>query len=231
MSTQHGYTRPWRRFLCHPPGKTPRTGIYYLRRRVPARFSGVPGVPSGIVKWSLETKVSREARRHWPDALAKWAEMEAEWERKANMIEATDNVLPKIVSGWVAAVQADVIKIEADGWASDVFEPLDLPEIRNAASVARMVEVVERHADEACQIAGVTVTDDSRPRLINAMMRPVQGAYLEADLKSPAVNIARVTAPSLPLASNFLHRRTTPNRRALSCRCVTCSTPGKPSPR
>ena len=138
--------------------------MYYLRRRrVPARFSGVPGVPSGIIKWSLETKETREAKRRWLDALAKWAAMEADWERKANVVEATDTVLSEIVSCWVAAVRTGAVKIEGDGAVSDVFEPLDFSEMaEDAAAVARMVEVVERHAGEACQIAGVEVTDTSR---------------------------------------------------------------------
>ena len=71
------------------PWRDPRTGMYYLRKRVPSRFVGVAGVPAGPIKWSLGTKDSAEARRLWPDALARWATQEAEWDRLKNTVEAS----------------------------------------------------------------------------------------------------------------------------------------------
>ncbi|OYV83023.1 MAG: hypothetical protein B7Z64_09040, partial [Acidiphilium sp. 21-68-69] len=74
--------------------------MYYLRKRVPSRFSGVTGVPTGIVKWSLGTKDTAEARRLWPNTLARWAAQEAEWERRSNQVEATPEVIAEIVATW-----------------------------------------------------------------------------------------------------------------------------------
>ena len=156
--------------------------MYYLRKRVPSRFVGVAGVPAGPIKWSLGTKDNAEARRLWPDALARWAAQEAEWDRLKNTVEATPAVIEQIISTWSAAVAAGRLKIDASGDASDVFEPLSLPETNTPATVARMIETVEPHVDEACRLAGVTVSDDSRPRLLTAMTHAVAAAYLQADL-------------------------------------------------
>ncbi|WP_288050554.1 DUF6538 domain-containing protein, partial [Acidiphilium sp.] len=124
--------------------------MYYLRKRVPSRFVGVAGVPAGPIKWSLGTKDNAEARRLWPDALARWAAQEAEWDRLKNTVEATPAVIEQIISTWSAAVAAGRLKIDASGDASDVFEPLSLPETNTPATVARMIETVEPHVDEAC---------------------------------------------------------------------------------
>lgn len=164
------------------PWRDPRTGIYYLRKRVPSRFSGVAGVPAGIVKWSLGTKDGAEARRRWPDALARWAAQEAEWERRSNTVEATPEVIAEIVATWAAAVSVGAVKLPSTGDASDVFEPLSLPEADTPGNVARMIEATEPHVDEACRLAGVTVSDVSRPRLLDAMLHAVATAYLQADM-------------------------------------------------
>ncbi len=164
------------------PWRDPRTGIYYLRKRVPSRFAGVAGVPAGVIKWSLGTKDSAEARRLWPDALARWAAQEVEWERRRNTVEATPEVIAQVVSTWVAAVAAGAVKLPTTGDASDIFEPLSLPEANTPANVTRMIETVEPHVDEACRLAGVTVSDGSRPSLLNAMIGAVATAYLQADM-------------------------------------------------
>jgi integrase len=164
------------------PWRDPRTGIYYLRKRVPSRFAGVAGVPTGIVKWSLGTKDSAEARRLWPEALARWAAQEAEWERRRNTVEATPKVIAQVVSTWAAAASAGAVKLPTTGDASDVFDPLELPEANTPANVALMLATVEPHVDEACRLSGVTVTDDSRLRLRDAMIYAVRSAYLQADM-------------------------------------------------
>jgi integrase len=121
--------------------------------------------------------------------------MEAEWERLANVVTVTDEVAAKIVSAWAAALAAGEVKIEADGRASDVFEPLDLPEERTPARIAQMVEVVEPHVDEACRMAGMTITDDSRPVLFRAMIHAARTAYLDADLKAIKAPLIKATQP------------------------------------
>jgi hypothetical protein len=68
------------------PTKDPRTGMWILRKRVPTRYLAVAGRPGGIVKISTETKDNREALRRWPGVLRRYAEMEAEWERRLSVV-------------------------------------------------------------------------------------------------------------------------------------------------
>jgi integrase len=186
------------------PTKDPRTGIWLLRKRVPARYLSVAGQRSGFVKISTRTKDDREARRVWPDVMARYKDMEAEWERKLSAVALTPDRAAVIVAGWAAWIAAGH-PLDTGGEDSDVFEPLDLPVTRTTDRVARMWDRVEAHAAEALKLADVTITEETRPVLLQALLRPVQAAYLQADLgalgvsgTASAVNPLQATLDALP---------------------------------
>ena len=184
--------------------RDPRTGILILRKRVPARYLGVAGLRGGFVKISSGTKDDKEARRRWPDVLRKYAAMEAEWEWRLNMVELTPATAAEIAAKWAAWIDAGH-PLAMGGETSDVFEPMTLPETKTAGNVARMWDRVEVHAAEALTVAGVAVTEDSRPMLLHALLQPVAAAYLQADLTglgvtgtAPAVNPLQTVRNALP---------------------------------
>jgi integrase len=146
------------------------------------------------VKISTGTKDRRQCERVWPDILRQWAELEADWQRKLNVVALTPKTAAEIAAKWAAWVAASAI-LTTDGRASDLFEPLDLPEERTPERVAVMWDVVERHADEAAKVAGVEVSPETRPLLLQAMARVVQGAYLDADLRHTGVSGPPVVHP------------------------------------
>jgi hypothetical protein len=159
------------------PWADPRTGIWYLRKRVPARFKAVAGRKSDIIKISTGTADRKECLRRWPEVLRQWADLEAGWERKLNVVAATPERAREIAAKWAASVAAAGI-IKADGRTSDVFEPLDLPEEQTPERLARMWDVIEAHADEAARVAGVEISPETRPILLHAMAPVVRAAYL-----------------------------------------------------
>ena len=106
-------------------------------------------------------------------------------------------------AAWVVSLGRAVMS----GEASDVFEPADLPEERTPERLTKMWATVERHADEALQIAGITIDEGSRQILLGSMLRPVQAVYLQADLEglgvggiNRAVNPLAVALEALPRA-------------------------------
>jgi integrase len=112
--------------------------------------------------------------------------MVAEWERQTNVVTLTQSDAERIAAGWIAWAASEG-SIVGDGRSSDIFEPLDLPEARTPAGLSAMLGVIQKHADEALRLAGNSITPDSRDFLLQAMTRPVQAAYLEADLKAVGI--------------------------------------------
>jgi hypothetical protein len=96
------------------PTKDPRTGMWILRKRVPARYLAVAGRAGGIVKISTETKENREALRRWPAVLRRWAEMEVEWERKLSVVALTPGAAQQVAATWAAWIAADLGRLVGD---------------------------------------------------------------------------------------------------------------------
>lgn len=170
------------------PWRDPRTGMFYLRRRVPARYAGIHGVPSGLIKWSLHTKDPKEARRVWPEALAKWNDMEREWERRVSVEAITPERANHIAAAWADAAAAGRVSLPATGDASDVFDLLDFPTTRTADAVRQVKAILVARMDEACRLAGITPKPETLPVLECVMMGVVRAAYLEADTKAAGLN-------------------------------------------
>jgi integrase len=208
------------------PWKHPATGVYYFRRRVPARFTGVEGVPAGIIKWSLSTKEPKEAKRLWPEALAKWEAMEQGWERLANSITVTPGVAEEVAAAWVAAVASGRINVggnTGDTRALALSRPgrrvrrregkgrisADAAlETATAAAEARTHDIVTLHTAEALSLAEIAIADEASPILYETMLRAVRAAYSQAE--GDAVQAAtrpldklreRLPDPPRPLAS------------------------------
>jgi integrase len=189
----------------------PRTGIWTLRRRVPKRFAGVADQRGGMVKISSGTADRKQAAQKLPALLLQWEAMVADWERRLNVVVMTPERAAEVAAQWVAWIQGGA-KLEMDGADSDVFEPLNLPEERTPERIARMWDVIERHADEAVKVAGITLDVSGRPILLQTLARPVSLAYLQADLtglgiggSNPALrplDAARASLPSVPDASS-----------------------------
>lgn len=175
------------------PWKDPRTGIFYLRRRVPARFAGVASVPSGIIKWSLETKDAKEAKRKWPDALARWDAKEREWERQKNVVDATPEIAAQIAANWVAAVLAGTIQIEGNsrniralafsrpGRRIRAGRDTNQTEAEIAQAVARTNEIVALHTQEALALSDIAIATKSTRIVHDAMLRAVRAAYSQIE--------------------------------------------------
>ena len=64
--------------------RDPRTGIWKLRRRIPAQYRGVADQTGDTVKISTGTADRKEAERRLPEMLRQWSALEAEWERRLN---------------------------------------------------------------------------------------------------------------------------------------------------
>ncbi len=62
--------------------KDPRTGIWTLRRRIPARYRAVADQKGDTVKISTGTADPKEADKRFHEVLARWSAMVAEWERR-----------------------------------------------------------------------------------------------------------------------------------------------------
>jgi integrase len=163
------------------PWRDPKTGIWKLRRRVPTRYLAVAG-KSKVIKISTGTADRKEADRRWPGILTKWAEMEAGWERAANVVTLDGAKAREVAAawaGWVAAGNKLDTGGAPQGKASEIFDP------ENAAPerVAAMWDRVEAHVAEALALAGISITPESRPVLLQALQPEVYGAYMQADLR------------------------------------------------
>ncbi len=194
------------------PWRDPKTGILYLRKRIPARYLPVTGKQGEQFKRSLKTKDGKAAKAEWPRALQEWNDKVAEWERLLNVVEATPAKVAEIAALWVARVGRT---LTTDGRQSDVFDPISLPEARTPEGLAAMWDVIERHAAEAVELAGVSVSQATWPVLLQGMTEPVSTAYLQADLRHtavwgshPAVAPLDALARALPAPSEALKTAT-----------------------
>ena len=184
MGTQRGHTDTMATIRMTRPWRDPRTGILFLRKRIPRRYRAVCGRAGDAVKISTGTADAREAGQVWPDVLRRYADMEAGWERRLNVVAVTPENAGAIVAKWAAWI-AGGAPLEMAGETSDVFEPASLPEERTPERLARMWDRVEAHADEAMRVAGVEVATETRPVLLTAMLPVVASAYLQADRRQP----------------------------------------------
>jgi hypothetical protein len=130
------------------PWRDPRTGIYYLRRRVPTRFLAVADQRSGIVKISLETPDPAEAEKQWPAALNKWAALLAEWERRLRAEVLTPERAKEVAAGWAAWLTAGGA-LDMGGEDEDALMPYVVVAERTPDQLARMHARIEAHTAEA----------------------------------------------------------------------------------
>lgn len=169
-------SRPWLR---------PHDGKYYLRKRTPARYRKIAG--KAEFRIPLNTRDRTEAKARMPQALATWADMEARWERELRRETLTEQRAQEIAALWAAWITAGG-QLDTGGEDSDVFEPLDFPELRTPERMGRIWARVEFHSQEALKIAEVTVTPASLPILAKAMLNVIRSAYLEAELRGMVVS-------------------------------------------
>ena len=176
------------------PWKHPEKGVFYFYAQVPNRLKAVAGRTH--VKRSLGTRCPREAKAKWPAELARWEAQIAEWEREANREALTADRALGLAATWAANI-ANGAPLDMGGEDSDVFEPLVLRNCRTPDRLARMWDRVEAHANEAMELAGITVTEATFPLLVNAMLPAVNAAYLQADLRTLGIaGTSRVVNPS-----------------------------------
>lgn len=74
--------------------KDPRTGIWKLRRRIPARYRAVADQKGDTVKISTGTADRKEAEKRCPEVLRQWSERVAEWERRLSGDAASPHAQP-----------------------------------------------------------------------------------------------------------------------------------------
>ncbi|WP_325400446.1 tyrosine-type recombinase/integrase [Acidocella sp.] len=184
------------------PWRDPKTGIWKLRKRVPTRYWAVAG--NKVIKISTGEADKKKALEKWPGVLQQWADRELEWERALNVVTLDATKAREVAATWAAWI-ASGAPLNTGGTDSDIFEPLDLPECRTPERIAVMWDRVEAHTDEALTVAGVSITPETRPLLVQTMARVVQGAYLRADLTEPvlAVRIAQALDPLAAARENL----------------------------
>ena len=170
------------------PQRDPRTGMVILRRRVPRRYLAVADQAGGIVKISTGHKDERAAMREWPNVLRRYAEMEAEWERRLNVVDLTPERAKEIAAHWASWVDADLGRLP--GTPEDTLALDDGPGGKLAISVsedpgglqARGAALLEGCALEAASLAGITVAPETIGHLRGAMRLIVVAAYRQASL-------------------------------------------------
>lgn len=169
--------------LLSQPWQDPRTGIWKLRKRIPQRYKSVAGQRSDTVKLSTGTADRHQAKRRWPDLLRQWVELEAEWERRLNLVVMTPDRAKAVTAQWVASIAAGGL-VESNGETSDLFDTLDIPAERAAERSSRIWQQVDYHADEALRLAGISVDPATKAVLVREMLSAVHAAYLQADLRA-----------------------------------------------
>lgn len=186
------------------PWRDPRTGIFHLRKRVPARYAAVAG-PGEIRKISLGTADPKAAEKAWPEALARWQAWEAEWERMLAAEALTLERAQEIAAGWTAWL-AGGGALDMGGEDEDVLTPLVIAADRTPESLARMNARIDFHTDEAMRLAGVTATPDTLPIL----RREVGLAAVHAYIQGPSSGIRVVNAKRLAPTAFDAFRTTLP---------------------
>jgi integrase len=184
------------------PWRDPRTSIFYLKRRIPARYRPVADQKGEQVKWSLETAERAEAMRRWPEALRRWDALVAEWEGRLSAEAVTPERAKEIAAGW-AAWLASGETLDMGGEDDEVFAPWVDAALRTPDRMARMEARIAAHMQEALTLAGISITPETRPLL----RREIALAAIHAYLQGPSAGI-RVANPRRPLRSNFEAFRT-----------------------
>lgn len=182
------------------PWRDPRTSIYYLRRRVPARFLAVADQRSGIVKISLETAERAEAMRRWPDALRKWAALEAEWQRRLAAEGLTPERAKEVPAGWAAWLAAGGA-LDMGGEDEDALMPHVVAAERTPERLARMDARTDAHTEEALTLAGIAVTPETLPLLRQEVALAALHAYVQGPVSGlRVVNPRRHRGATAPAA-------------------------------
>ena len=96
------------------PWQDPRTGIWKLRKRIPQQYRSVAGQRGDTIELSTGTADRHEAKRRWPDLLRQWSELEAEWERRVNLVVLTADRAKEVTAVWVSYNAAGG-RLETDG--------------------------------------------------------------------------------------------------------------------
>jgi integrase len=177
--------------------RDPRTSILMLRRRIPTRYRAVSGRRGETVKITTGTADRKLAEKLLPSVLAKWAEMQAEWERKLHVVAVTPERAKEIAASWAAWIAANLDRLDTDGERSTLFATglearlAETFERRNEDIKSRRQRTLSRHADDASRLCGVTVSDDTRVVLADAMLPVVAAAYRQAGLKALGVTAGK----------------------------------------
>jgi hypothetical protein len=155
------------------PVKHPKTGVYWLRKRVPADLVAAVGKPQ-IVK-SLGTKDLAEAKRRHLQVLA---ELEARWEN----LRVGPRVLTEREAHEIARVVHDRwLEMHRDFpsqqtfWRTELFERLwkrspTLDMDPEWFTIHQLEQWCGERADEGLAAYGLVVDDQSRLRLAKASM-------------------------------------------------------------
>ena len=158
----------------------PRTGIYYLRKRIPSRLRSVAAVKGrrisgSIIKLTTGTADRREAAKRWPGVLASYAALEADWDRQVNVVQLTPEAANGIAALWIFKLGRTVRPIGTD--TEIVIRHLSLDDRPDDLAP------VEAEARAAAELAGVSVAAESWPVLVQAMLAPVRAAYRDAEVR------------------------------------------------
>ena len=101
--------------------KDPRNGVLMLRKRIPARYRSVANRQGETIKITTGTADRKEALKQWPDLQRRWAEMEAGWERKLNVVSLTPQRAQELAATWAAWIAADQGRLECSEEDADLF--------------------------------------------------------------------------------------------------------------
>lgn len=182
------------------PWKHPDTGVFYLRRRVPADL--VPAVGRTLVKRSLATKDPQEARTRHAEALAR---LEREWEAlRSGPVDLTHKEVRALVGrwyGWFIARHEDEPGDDPEGWGMvvDQLRQLDSwtldhrdPEAdgpRPAGVRSRIHAFLVKHGavDEFLRDAGVILSSASRAAFLDALELDFVSAHYRLSQHSEGV--------------------------------------------
>jgi integrase len=158
--------------------KDPRTGVWTLRRRIPQRYRAVADQRGETLKLSSGTADRKLAEKALPGLLQRWADLEAQWERRLNVVALTPDKAREIAAGWAGWI-AGGAKLETAGVSFSFFEPLTWAVMPEAN--AKAWERVDHHAGEALHLAGISVTPETWTVLTDVMFDVVFSAYIQKD--------------------------------------------------
>lgn len=157
-------TSPW----IHP-----KTGVLWFRAKVPKDLQAVAGRRE--VKWTLSTKDKAVAAKRWPQDLQKWGVMKADWRRELDKVPLTTDRAQEIAAGWGAWIASGATLDRAGVSFPEPWESWDPFNAR-----------IEAHVEEALRLANISVTNETRPLLVNAVGPLVMAAYADAKAKEVA---------------------------------------------